>query len=234
MEYLPEDPNELEEKNKEKTEKKLKEFREYIVDKGVVLLFVKTLLSLKYSEQKPKNPIKAIREFFGKYKDPRWDEMGALKEKIILYQNENGKLLEEALKLEDELKTVKREEEALKLEDELKTVKREKRLDDLYNLIELDKNGLISSKMLIEKMTGNKKFDVDEKFEKDGLIKMIESISEPHSDEENELLAKLEESLQGNMVFKEDLENPLYLKIVQYFKDLKAANLEAKKNEKKK
>ena len=77
-------------------------------------------------------------------------------------------------------------------------------------------------------------FDVDEKFEKDGLIKMIENVAEPHSDEENELLSKLEESLQGNMVFKEDLENPLYLKIVQYFKDLKAANLEAKKNEKKK
>ena len=218
MEYLPEDPNELEEKNKEKTEKKLKEFRQYIVDKGVVLLFVKVLLSLKYSEQKPKNPIKAMREFFGKYKDPRWDEMGALKEKIILYQNENGKLLEEALKLEDELKTVKRE----------------KRLDELYNSIELDKNGLISSKMLIEKMTGNKKFDVDEKFEKDGLIKMIESIVEPHSDEENELLSKLEESMEGNMVFKEDLENPLYLKIVQYFRDLKEANKEAKKNEKKK
>jgi len=218
MEYLPEDPNELEEKNKEKTEKKLKDFRQYIVDKGVVLLFVKVLLSLKYSEQKPKNPIKAMREFFGKYKDPRWDEMGALKEKIILYQNENGKLLEEALKLEDELKTVKRE----------------KRLDELYNSIELDKNGLISSKMLIEKMTGNKKFDVDEKFEKDGLIKMIESIVEPHSDEENELLSKLEESMEGNMVFKEDLENPIYLKIVQYFRDLKEANKEAKKNEKKK
>ena len=88
--------------------------------------------------------------------------------------------------------------------------------------------------MLIEKMTGNKKFDVDEKLEKDGLIKMIESVSEPHSEEENELLTKLEESLQGNMIFKEDPENPLNLKIVQYFKDLKAANLEAKKNEKKK
>ena len=218
MEYLPEDPNELEEKNKEKTEKKLKEFRQYIVDKGVVLLFVKVLLSLKYSEQKPKNPIKVMREFFGKYKDPRWDEMGALKEKIILFQNENGKLLEEALKLEDELKTLKRE----------------KRLEALYNTIELDKNGLISSKMLIEKMTGNKKFDVDEKFEKDGLFKMIESIVEPHSDEENELLSKLEESMEGNMVFKEDLENPLYLKIVQYFRDLKEANKEAKKTDKKK
>ena len=218
MEYLPEDVNELDEKNKEKIEKKLKDFRQYIVDKGVVLLFVKVLLSLKYSEQKPKNPIKVMREFFGKYKDPRWDEMGALKEKIILYQNENGKLLEEALKLEDELKTLKRE----------------KRLDELYNTIELDKNGLISSKMLIEKMTGNKKFDVDEKFEKDGLIKMIESIVEPHSDEENELLSKLEESMEGNMVFKEDLENPLYLKIVQYFRDLKEANKEAKKTDKKK
>ena len=218
MEYLPDDQNEEDPKVKEKTEKKLKEFRQYIVDKGVVLLFVKVLLSLKYSEQKPKNPIKVMREFFGKYKDPRWDEMGALKEKIILFQNENGKLLEEALKLEDELKTLKRE----------------KRLEALYNTIELDKNGLISSKMLIEKMTGNKKFDVDEKFEKDGLFKMIESIVEPHSDEENELLSKLEESMEGNMVFKEDLENPLYLKIVQYFRDLKEANKEAKKTDKKK
>ena len=217
MEYLPEDPNELEEKNKEKTEKKLKEFREYIVDKGVVLLFVKTLLSLKYSEQKPKNPIKAIREFFGKYKDPRWDEMGALKEKIILYQNENGKLLEEALKLEDELKTLTRT----------------KKIDQLYNSIELDKNGLIGSKYLIEKLSGNKKFDVDEKFEKDGLIKLIETIVEPHSDEENELIEKMTESLTGeNPVYKEDLENPLYLKIVQYFKDLKEANKEAQKKKK--
>jgi len=41
LEYLPDDPNENELKNKEKTEKKLKEFREYIVDKGVVLAFTK-------------------------------------------------------------------------------------------------------------------------------------------------------------------------------------------------
>ena len=41
MEYLPKDPSEGDIKNIEKTEKKLKEFREYIVDKGVVLSFVK-------------------------------------------------------------------------------------------------------------------------------------------------------------------------------------------------
>jgi hypothetical protein len=217
MEYLPEDPNETDIKNKEKTEKRLKEFREYIVDKGIVLSFVKVLLSLKYADQKPKNPIKAIREFFGKYKDPRWDEMGALKEKIILYNNENAKLIEQALKLEDELKTLTRT----------------KKIDQLYNSIELDKNGLIGSKYLIEKLSGNKKFDVDEKFEKDGLIKLIETIVEPHSDEENELIEKMTESLTGeNPVYKEDLENPLYLKIVQYFKDLKEANKEAQKKKK--
>ena len=211
MEYLPIDPNELEVKKKEKTEKKLKQFREYIVEKGVVLAFVKVLLSLKYAEQKPKNPIKAIREFFGKYRDPRWDEMDALKEKIIVFNNENAKLLEQALQLEDELKNKKRD----------------KRLVNLWNSFELDKNGFFSSKSLIEKLTGNKKFEVDEKMDQTGVITFIESITEKHSDEENELLDKIEAAIQGNTVYKEDLENPLYLKIVNYFKELKKANKEA-------
>ena len=218
MEYLPDDPNEEDPKTKEKTEKKLKEFREYIVDKGVVLMFVKVLLSLKYAEKKPRNPIKVIRDYFGKYHDPRWDEMSALKEKIILFNNENAKLLEKAMKLEDELRTLKRT----------------KRIDKLFDSFELDKNGLISSKLIIELLTGNKKYDVDEKFDKDGLIKFIESTVEMHSEEENALLDSLEAGLQGNMVYKEDLENPIYLKIIDYFKGLKEANKEAKKAEKKK
>ena len=218
MEYLPDDPNEEDPKVKEKTEKKLKEFREYIVDKGVVLMFVKVLLSLKYAEKKPRNPIKVIRDYFGKYHDPRWDEMSALKEKIILFNNENAKLLEEAMKLEDEVRNLQRT----------------KRIDKLFNTFELDKNGLISTKLIMELLTGNKKYDVDEKFDKDGLIKFIESIVEMHSDEENALLESLEAGLQGNMVYKEDLENPIYLKICAYFKELKEANKEIKKAEKKK
>ena len=212
MEYLPDEPNEEDPKVKEKTEKRLKEFREYIVDKGVVLMFVKVLLSLKYAENKPRNPIKIIRDYFGKYHDPRWDEMSALKEKIILFNNENAKLLEKAMNLEDELKNLKRT----------------KRIDKLFDTFELDKNGLISTKMIIELLTGNKKFD------KEGLIKLIESIVEIHSEDENNLLESLENALQGNPIFKEDLENPIYLKIVEYFKGLKEANKEIKKAEKKK
>jgi hypothetical protein len=41
MEYLPEDPHENELKTTEKNEKRLKEFREYLVDKGIVLAYVK-------------------------------------------------------------------------------------------------------------------------------------------------------------------------------------------------
>ena len=175
-------------------------------------MFVKVLLSLKYAENKPRNPIKIIRDYFGKYHDPRWDEMSALKEKIILFNNENAKLLEKAMNLEDELKNLKRT----------------KRIDKLFDTFELDKNGLISTKMIIELLTGNKKFD------KEGLIKFIESIVEIHSEDENNLLESLENALQGNPIFKEDLENPIYLKIVEYFKGLKEANKEIKKAEKKK
>ena len=120
------------------------------------------------------------------------------------------------------------------LEDELKNLKRNKRIDKLFDSFELDKNGLISTKTIVELLTGNKKFDIDEKFDKEGLIKFIESTTEIHSDEENALLESLENGLQGNPVFKEDLENQLYLKIVEYFKGLKEANKEIKKVEKKK
>ena len=85
MEYLPNDPHEKELIKQQKLEKNLKEFRQYLVDKGVVLAFVKVILSLKYSETKPKNPIKAIREFFGKYKDPAWDQFEILKQEISCF-----------------------------------------------------------------------------------------------------------------------------------------------------
>jgi hypothetical protein len=124
MEYLPSNPNDNDLKGIEKTEKKLKEFREYIVDKGVVLALVKVLLSLKYAEDKPKNPIKAIREFFGKYHDSRWDEIETLKEEIILLGAENPKLFEKVQELEEELISFKRN----------------KRIQNVFKSYECDKN----------------------------------------------------------------------------------------------
>ncbi len=41
MEYLPNDPHEAEIKTIEQNDKKLRDFREYLVDKGIVMAFVK-------------------------------------------------------------------------------------------------------------------------------------------------------------------------------------------------
>ncbi len=79
---------------------------------------------MKYSENKPKNPIKAIREFFGKYHDPKWEEMEVLKEEIIILNQENPKLLEKVMQIEQDLESVKRY----------------KRFRNLFKAYELDKN----------------------------------------------------------------------------------------------
>ena len=85
-------------------------------------------MSLKYADEKPKNPIKAIREFFGKYSDNKWDEMEALKEEIIILSQENPKLMEKAINLEIELENAKRN----------------RRIRDVFKSYELDKNVKIS------------------------------------------------------------------------------------------
>jgi hypothetical protein len=81
-------------------------------------------LSLKYAEDKPKNPIKAIREFFGKYSDNKWEEMEALKEEIIILSHENPRLMEKALNLEIEVENAKRM----------------RRIREIFKSFELDKN----------------------------------------------------------------------------------------------
>lgn len=88
------------------------------------------MLSLKYSENRPKNPIKSMREFFGKYHDTKWDEIEALKEEIIILNQENPKLMEKVLLLEQELEYEKRQY----------------RLKSIYKAFEIEK-GVI---MLIE------------------------------------------------------------------------------------
>ena len=79
---------------------------------------------MKYTEEKPKNPIKAIREFFGKYSDNKWEELEALKQEIVILSHENPKLMERALNLEIEVENAKRM----------------RRIKDIYRSYEFDKN----------------------------------------------------------------------------------------------
>ena len=88
---------------------------------------------------------------------------------------------------------------------------------------------MIGTKLMIEKLTGNKKFEVEEKLGLPELTKLVETIAENNPENEKILLEKLEKSTQGVFSFKDDLENPLYKRMVQCIKDLKKANAGVKK-----
>ena len=133
--------------------------------------------------------------------------MDVLKEEIVLLNTENPKLFEKVQALEEELEIFKRN----------------KRYSKLFKSYEVDKNGQLGTKMIIEKLTGNKKFEVDEKLGIVEYMKMIENVSEGNIEIENTLQSKLEESMLGSIVYKEHIENPVYKKLVQVIKDMKRA-----------
>lgn len=209
MEYLPDDPNEKELRYKEKIDKKLKDFRQYIVDKGVVLAFTKVLLSLKYSDKRPKNPNRSIREFFGNYIDSTQDMHNSLSEEIIILKNVNPKLMDKVLDLEDELEKEKRKYRIRKV------------FEGLYNSDQNNKNGQISTKLIIEKLSGNKKFDVDEKLLLDDFFRLIDNICEGVDTVVDALIGNFEMAVEGNTIYKDDLENVVYKRIVQIMKEMK-------------
>jgi hypothetical protein len=62
--FLPENNEELLMQTKHK-ENKLKEFREYLVDKEIVLSFTTFLLSLRNKENKSSDPINTAKKYFG-------------------------------------------------------------------------------------------------------------------------------------------------------------------------
>ena len=80
---------------------------------------------------------------------------------------------------------------------------------------------MLSTKLIIEKLSGNKKFEVDEKLGFVDFVKLLENVSENNFDSQKTLVEKMELSIQGNQIFKDDLENPLYKRMAQLIKEMK-------------
>lgn len=156
----------------------------------------------------------SIKDYFGTYKDKIWEQHELIKEEIFLLKQQTPKLQEKVNVLE---KLVAAE-------------KRKKRVKTIFEKFEADKNviiflltlqGTIGTKQIIEKLSGNKKFDVDEKFSPQDFPKILDVISDNDPNILDQLLSSLEEATKGNSVYKEDLENPLYKKVFGIFKELK-------------
>ncbi len=72
----------------------------------------------------------------------------------------------------------------------------------------------------MEKLTGNKKFDVDERLELPQFIKLIETVCENDIENQKVLLEKMEDSMKGNMTNKDDHH---IVKLTQVLKEMKKA-----------
>lgn len=164
------------------------------------------LLSLKYSEVKPKNPNRAIREFFGKYYDPQIEMQNSLQEEILILRNENPKLMEKVLELEEQLVVAKRKH----------------KIKQVYQCYDVDvKTQLVSTKQIVEKLSGDKKFSVDEKLSLDDFNKLLENVCEGNTTMIDLLINNLEISTSGNQIYKDDIDNPVYKKLIQTIQEMK-------------
>ncbi|KAL4490405.1 hypothetical protein ABPG72_002615 [Tetrahymena utriculariae] len=93
---------------KEKQQAKLKEFREYLVDKEVVLAIVKYILSIKNSKDLPENPLQALTDYFGTYKDQsEWEVFDNLTKNVNDTKDENQRLEQEIISIKQQIEQAK-------------------------------------------------------------------------------------------------------------------------------
>ena len=145
-----------------KKQEKLREFREYLADKGVVLSIVKrnlniVLISLRNSEKFPENPANFIQDYFGHYRDPMWDEVEFMKSEI---QSLNSSI-EEKIK------------EIVYLQQEISKNKRISHVKETFTMLGPDNNGFISTKILVQKLSGQPRFEVDYKLNLQNFVSFV-------------------------------------------------------------
>ena len=155
MEFLPKKADYID-VQKAKKMKKVKEFREYLVEKNVVLSLVQFLLKLKQEEQTPDNISEYLEGYYGTYRDPLNDQMDFWRTEIAKFNDAEADLVAQANEMTAEIHSLKRT----------------KILDEDY--AKLDPTGAgFSTKAWVNKISGEKKFDSDQKMDKENFHKFI-------------------------------------------------------------
>ncbi len=130
----------------------------------------------------------------------------SLQEEILILRNENPKLMEKVLELEEQLVVAKRKH----------------KIKEVYHSYDVDiKTQLVSTKQIIEKLSGDKKFSVDEKLSLDDFNKLLENVCEGNTTMIDLLINNLEISTNGNQIYKDDIDNPVYKKLIQTIQEMK-------------
>lgn len=170
MDYLPERKRELPIQVVHKQEK-VKNFRRYLADSNVVLAFVKCnclsdldLLALRDCKPWPENPTDYLKDFFGNYRDPKWDDVEALEKNIEDIQSNQIPNLE--AKIQD-------------LEFKLKTQRKRNFLANCFKQLDADGSKLVGYKLLVMRLSGFPKFDLDTKLNSEQFVTFVMSLIGP-------------------------------------------------------
>ncbi|CEM07608.1 unnamed protein product [Vitrella brassicaformis CCMP3155] len=126
-------------------EAKMRDFRQFLVDKGVVEALVKLLIGLQESEVAPEDPRKLVRKCFGEYRDPLWDVIEELRASSASFREQNGEL----------------ETKLTQLEQDVSHAIRHRACCRLWRAIATDKDTLKESvvgKDIVMRLTADKKF----------------------------------------------------------------------------
>lgn len=160
----------------------------------------------------PENPSEYIQDYFGRYRDPLWDEVDSMKAEIS------------ALTANIESK----EKEILHLKQEISRFKRIAHVKETFTLLGPDNNGIISTKALVQKLSGQARFEVDLKLNQQNFLNFIMDalISSDNPEEKNTYWALCYSPMREMCIQGEDgkprpppfagrLEDPNYQRILE-------------------
>eukprot|EP00744_Colponema_vietnamica_P011410 GILI01016047.1.p1 GENE.GILI01016047.1~~GILI01016047.1.p1 ORF type:complete len:220 (+),score=29.08 GILI01016047.1:81-740(+) len=191
-------------------ERKLKEFRQYLVDKQVVMALVKYLLALKESPTPPENPNEYLLDFFGRYRDPMWDVVEQL-------QTENADF---------EVKNAQLQARVDELEREVAVEEVNARIRRAFRILDKESKGEVSVPVILKFFSGAELGPLTKQFGKgldqlpvytlerfDSLVRLrLEVGSELY-----ETTLSLIESRPEVPSFKDKPQDPLYLQLAELF-----------------
>jgi hypothetical protein len=94
---------------------KMMELRQYLVDAGVVEAVVKLMVGIQEQDYRPPEAPNLLKDFFGDYQDPLWDEIDEKRQTIAKTKRENDDLRERIKQLTSDVTAGERSADGKKL-----------------------------------------------------------------------------------------------------------------------
>jgi hypothetical protein len=127
---------------------------------------------MRNSETYPENPSEFIQDYFGHFRDPSWDEVDRMKLEI------------ESLTLSIESKT----KEIITLHQEITRYKKISHIKETFAILDPDNNGFLSIKALVQRLSGQPRFEMDYKLtQANFLIFILDHLTFSENEEERNL-----------------------------------------------